>query len=215
MPGKTVGTIEYSADKLDLVHIWQYDQAPRLSALLNTEIAFAKKNIAGFYRDWFKDVFNIDTANAFGLGLWGKLFGVPRTFFYNDPDDGARKKITVSLEMYRRMLKARFFTFGRIGTVPDINHYLQMVFPSRLIFVYDNYDMTITIVVYLDDAEQSPLTDEEKGVLMSANFVPVPCGVKSNIAIIDKIFGFEGSNLHNFKGGEAPNYSGGTFIRLH
>ena len=212
MPGKFVGNIDFSADSLQSVKLWQYNDAVRLNTLLDGEIAFAEKNITGFWQNWFDDVFNIDTAQNYGLTLWGQILGV-RRISYTDPDTNT--EVVVSDDMYRRMLKGRFFTFGRIGTIPDINHYLQMIFPGRLIFVVDNYDMTITIVVYLDDATQSPLTDEEKGVLLSPGFVPVPCGVKSNIAIVDKVFGFEGSELHNFKGGEAPDYTGGTFIRLN
>ena len=197
MPGKTIGNIDFSADSLQAVKLWQYNDAERLNALLDGEIAFAKKNITGFWQNWFDDVFNIDTANNYGLTLWGQILGV-RRISYTDPD--TETEVVVSDDMYRRMLKARAFSFGCDGTIPDINKFLQIIFPGKPVFIRDNYNMSVTVVAYFE------MTAEERAVLLSLDFLPIPCGVKSNIVIIDKTFGYKNSDLEPF--------DQGTFIQF-
>jgi len=58
--------------------LWQYANALRLNAIMNQTIKFYDKNICDFVKDWEKDVFNLSTANTFGLNVWGKILGAPR-----------------------------------------------------------------------------------------------------------------------------------------
>lgn len=205
MPGKTIGNIDFSADSLQSVKLWQYDDAKRLNAILDASIDFSKINIADFWRRWYSNVFNVDTADDFGLALWGRILGVQR-ITYIDPADNTEK--LVSSDMYRKMLKARAFCFACHGALPEINHCLQIIFPGKPVFCRDNYNMSVTIIAYFE------MTAEERAVLLLSGFLPIPCGVESHILIIDHAFGFKGSELENFKGGEIPPYTGGTFIKF-
>lgn len=191
MPGTMIGNVDFYPD-MSRIYLWQYEDAEKLNAILNAEIDFCANSIGKLWESWLRDFHDIDTATEGGLYLWGALLGVPRISYI---DEGVEK--TVSIEMYRRMLKARFFNFASNGTIPEINNYLRMVFGNKPIFCRDNYDMTVTVVTY------ETLTAEEIAVLLSEDFFPVPCGVKINIntTSFEEILGFEGSELQTLDNG--------------
>lgn len=170
-------------------HIWQYDNAENLSALLTAEESFSTNYISEFWENWVRDVFTIKTANSFGLELWGKNLSVSRPSWDNngniEPFDD---------EMYRLLLLDRVSKFFMRGSVPEINKYISFVFPDKPIFVYDGLDMTITIFMYFD------ATAKDLAVMQSPGFIPVPAGVevKYYVATPDTIFGFYGSQLSGF-----------------
>lgn len=72
-----IGTIDYNLEAGDCF-LWQYANAIRLNQIMNNEISFYGNNISTFIKDWEKDVFNLGTANTFGLNVWGKILGAPR-----------------------------------------------------------------------------------------------------------------------------------------
>lgn len=197
---KEIGTIGYTDDSLQRVHLWQYGEATRLNALLNAGIDFANIYIRDFWETWRKTLFDIKTADVNGLITWGSLLGVSRRL---TTDEGDAIELDIAndeddRELYRRMLTARFFIFSRQGTIPDINQYLQTVFPGKIIWVRDNYDMTVSIIAYIS------MTEKEKAILLSPDFLPIPCGVKRNIYIYDPndiLLGFEGSELDTLDNG--------------
>ena len=73
-----VGTSDFSLWAGDGVNIWQYANAKNLNAIINDELEFFNVNVNQFFTNWEKDVFNLITANTFGLNVWGKILGVPR-----------------------------------------------------------------------------------------------------------------------------------------
>lgn len=74
----TIGTLDNFFTQLDNVHLWQYSNAPYLSSLLNKHIKWFKEATQEFWDDWQRDVFSLDTANSFGLEVWGNILGVKR-----------------------------------------------------------------------------------------------------------------------------------------
>jgi hypothetical protein len=72
-----IADIDYSLQAGD-VFIWQYANALRLNQILQNEINYYGENISQFITDWETDVFNLLTANSFGLDLWGKILDAPR-----------------------------------------------------------------------------------------------------------------------------------------
>lgn len=199
MPASTIGNINFTPD-LSRCYLWQYDKATAMQTLLNGEVNFFNVSVGEFWNDWLTYIFNIDTADTdlspatvgFGLSLWGILLGVQWGTYL---DNGVQTPI--SADMYRRMLKARFFCFRSNGSVADINTYLQIVFDGKPVFCRDNFDMTITILSYVE------LTAEELAVLLSPGFLPIPAGVLSNIITVapDEILGFDGSELQTLDNG--------------
>ena len=72
------GEISYDLREPNNVFIWQYSRAANLTRLLQNEIEFYGNNVGSFFTDWEKDVFNLHTANSFGLSVWAKILGVSR-----------------------------------------------------------------------------------------------------------------------------------------
>lgn len=191
MPAEKIGNIDFKPD-FSRCHLWQYDKAVRLNSIIDGEGDFIAKNVGEFWESWLNDIFNVASANDFGLALWGELLGVPWGTY---DDDGTETQI--STEMYRRMLLAKFYLFTSNGSIPDINHYLQIVFDGKPVFCRDNYDMTVTILSYV------AMTTEEIAVLLSPEFLPLPAGVKANVLFAewDEILGFNGSELQTLDNG--------------
>ncbi len=191
MAGTMIGNIDFAPD-MSRVFLWQYEDAEKLNAILTAETEFCANSIGKLWENWLRDFHDINTATEQGLYLWGALLGVQRGTYV---EGGVEKQISV--EIYRRMLKARFFNFGSHGTIPELNNYLRTVFEGRPIFCRDNYDMTVTILCYVS------LSAEEIAVLLSEDFLPLPCGVKANIITVapDEILGFKDSELQTLDNG--------------
>ena len=102
---------DYAADLLQAL-LWQYDNAPRLQKLLQHKQNWYNANNTSFWTDWFANVFNINTANDFGLTVWGKLLRVERTYTVNG------QPYSLDTEQYRLLLKGRLLYLGMNGSVP-------------------------------------------------------------------------------------------------
>ena len=204
----------YSID-LSKVILWQYDEAPKLNALVDNEQAFMDNSVTKFWEDFNKDVFNLATCNTFGLELWGKLLGVARptyttqgvTYEYSD-------------EQYRLVLQARIYLLTFDGSAKSLNHFFKMLFPDYTVIITDNLDMTVNI------SFANEPTQEIKTVLMDSLFLPRPSGVEYNFNwTVDwnKVFGFEGMTNNDkeppaFTDKDSSNYdpetdAGGTFYK--
>lgn len=64
--------------KAEGIFLWQYANALRLNRILQNEIDYYGESISKFVEDWQHNVFNLLTANTFGLELWGKILKAPR-----------------------------------------------------------------------------------------------------------------------------------------
>lgn len=73
-----IGKADFSIWGEEDVLIWQYCNAPNLAQIIENEFAFYKKNVNDFFNDWYNDVFNLLTANTFGLNVWANILGVKR-----------------------------------------------------------------------------------------------------------------------------------------
>lgn len=73
-----IGTTDFSLWASKAIPIWQYCNAPKLSAIIESELAFFNTNATQFFSNWETNVFNLLTANTFGLNVWGKILGVGR-----------------------------------------------------------------------------------------------------------------------------------------
>lgn len=60
------------------VILWQYTDAVRLNKIIQDELDFWQANVSDFIQDFERDVFDLKTANSFGLEVWGKILGAAR-----------------------------------------------------------------------------------------------------------------------------------------
>jgi hypothetical protein len=57
--------------------LWQDNNTPQMTALLQAKQTWYDTNVTAFWNDWVTDVFDINTANDFGLAVWSIILGVP------------------------------------------------------------------------------------------------------------------------------------------
>lgn len=60
---------------------WEYNKAPNLLRMIDQKASWYDRNQTQFWEQWQENVFNIDTANAFGLIVWCIILGVPSGLF--------------------------------------------------------------------------------------------------------------------------------------
>lgn len=182
--------------------IWQYDNAPNLQSLINQKNDWYNANVEQFWQDIITNFLNINTANDWGLGLWGNILQVSRTINVNG------QLTTLSTEMYRRLILGKLNLIKSNGSVPEINAYLNFIFQDKKTstslgaIVRDNQDMTVYYILNFEP------TDEEMALINSRTFLPTPAGVQDKIYILEeyKIFGFYNTGFQPF--GQAPFWDG-------
>lgn len=65
-----IQSFDFHSDLLKAI-LWQYEDAENLKALAKYKADYFEQSTVKFWRDWYRDVFNIDTANEFGLNILG------------------------------------------------------------------------------------------------------------------------------------------------
>jgi len=159
-----IQSFDFSIDLLRVI-LWQYDKADRLVGLLNNKQIAMDENQRDFWQDWYDNVFNLDTANEFGLAVWAIIMNVPllinapivnpdkvgwgfgefRENFnngnFNESASGAQ---FLTIEQRRIVLKMRYRYLTIRPTIPNINQTLINAFGDLgTVFVTDNQDMTM------------------------------------------------------------------------
>lgn len=183
---------------------WQatvVSQYANSDVLMNVIASFAeaidqKINIDNFY----DKLWNIATAEGFGLDVWGRIVVIERTLQVNtrylgfeegDPDydpfnvspfysgGGTTTSVSLSDTAYRVLILAKALHNICFGSVPGINAILQLLFPNRgPCYVTDNGDMTMT---YTFGFVPTPV---ELAVIETSNVLPRPTGVAVNYSVI-------------------------------
>lgn len=154
---------DFSINLLRVV-LWDYDKAEKLLGLINNKQAAMDRNQLDFWNNWYIDVFNIDTANEFGVSVWAIILDVPllinvpivnpekvgwgfgsfRKNFNNgnfNVKGGGAQLLTI--EQRRIAIKMRYQYLTTRATVPEINRILVNAFGDLgVVYVEDNLDMT-------------------------------------------------------------------------
>ena len=198
--------------------LWQYNNATNLQGILTAKNQWYLENQTQFWNDWYQDVFNLGTANQFGLVVWSIILGLP--IYVNSPyDSGAPTwgfgdangdvnfdngnfndsngtSELLPLETQRLALQIRYFQLVSSGTVPETNRMLKYVFSNYgSAFLRDNYDMTQTYVF------EFPVTWDLQYLFNNFDILPRPAGVASNyLDATLECFGFNNFNF-NFDNG--------------
>ena len=173
--------------------ISQYANSPRL---MNWVAAFADAIDMRDELDAFYDfLWNIQTCYGYGLDVWGRIVVVNRTlqvqtrffgfeegspdfdpfntspFYTGGPTSAA---FTLSDDAYRLLIIAKAAANISYGSIPGLNHILQLLFPNRgPSYVIDNQDLTMT---YHFQWAPSPV---ELAIIQSSNVLPKIMGVRT------------------------------------
>ena len=182
--------------------LWQYENATSLKSLITQKEAWYNTNLNDFWLYIVDNFLNIQTANDWGLNLWGNILNVSRIYTVNGV------QTTLSTELFRKLILGKLQLIRSNGTVPEINKYLNFIFSEHITensyaaLVKDNFDMTVYYVLNFVP------TDEELALIFSRSFLPTPAGVKDKIYLLDQttIFGFYNTGFMPFN--TAPFWDG-------
>lgn len=208
--------LDLNADLLRAI-LWQYESAPNLVAIVENENAAYKSLNDDFWMGWYNDVFNIDTANEFGLTVWAKIldvnlsvsfepqikatfgFGAFRKNFENG-NFGSRDggQAGLNLDQARLVIRARYFKLTKQPTLDNINQFLKKYFweGDNKVYLLDTLDMSFALYTF---------TFQPGGaldfLLKETDILPRPTGVDVRYRVLSKkAFGF-GQYRANFNSG--------------
>ncbi len=169
---------------------WQYDNAEKLKSLISNKNDWYSENLNSFWQGVVDNFLNISTATDWGLDLWGRALNVNRIYNVNG------EQVTISTDLYRRLILGKLQLIHTDGTVPQINKYLNFIFKDHATvttnaYVKDQLNMTVYYVLNFTP------TDEELAVIYARDFLPTPAGVEDKIYILDQsiIFGFDNTGF--------------------
>lgn len=212
--------------------ISQYANSPRLVRLI--------KNVAEYidpatnFDDFYDYVWNVDTAQGFGLDIWGKIVGVSREIEIDIEDDpfgfetglsdyqpfnqgtfytGETFIATYKLDddAFRLLILTKALANITDCSVPSINRLLQNLFADRgRCYVNDLGNMLIR---YTFEFVPEP---HELSIITKSGVFPHPSGVRVFMIIAPEAFGFQEAGDHDvFNAGTDPQtseYSGSPFF---
>jgi hypothetical protein len=148
---------------------------------------------------FFNLIWNIDTAQGYGLDIWGKIIGVQRVIQVSATDffgyveqteaegfdinpfysgDLLTNNFALSDTAFRRLLFAKALANISDSSIPSINQILINLFPGHgNVYATDGLDMTMTYTF------STPLSAIERSVVEQSGILPKPVGV--TLTIVD------------------------------
>lgn len=191
--------------------ISQYANSPTLVQLITNmnEYIDPRANLDAFYNF----VFNVDTAQSFGLDIWGNIVGVGRLLQIPGADpivgfDNAdvpkdwypmsegrfaiEGEVTTAFELsddaYRVLILTKALANIITTTAPAMNRLLRNLFPGRgRAYVRDLGNMAMQFVFNFR------LSTVEYAILTQSGALPHPAGVFYSVVVIPGgLFGFQG-----------------------
>jgi hypothetical protein len=177
----------------------QYANSPILTGLISNFFHYIDQtaNMDAF----FDLVWNVNTAQGWGLDVWGRIVGVTRTLqvsdvsyfgfaqasptvgtfgqgiFYSGTPLTGNYQLTDS--SFRQLIFAKALANISDGSIPGINQILLSLFPGRgNCYVTDGEDMTMT---YTFDFPLSPV---EIAIVVQSGVLPKPVGVAASINVV-------------------------------
>lgn len=213
----TVQQFDFSVNLLRAL-LWQYNEAARLESLLSQKQDWYNQAQTEFWESWIRDVFDLRTANAFGLSVWARILDMPLTIstgssgednliwgFADDDenfDNGNFEpwiKLPLSVEQSRLILRLRYFQLVTRATVPEINDFMAYLFADLgSVYVVDGLNMTARYVFGFE------LSNELQVVLSSFDLLPRPAGVRVDYIVIPEVQSWGFGRYHE-------NYDNGNF----
>lgn len=213
----TQATVQYFDFSVNLMQaiLWQYENAPKMVALAQAQQRYASSMSDEFWDAWRRDVFDLHTANDFGLSVWARILDYPITisdaprftgavwgfganhfnFENGNFGIGSEREVAMTTEDARKLLKLRWFKLTMRPTVPNINAALNLVFGVGVATVSDGLDMTLEYFFSV------PPSNTLRDMLNRTDALPRPAGVQVTWTVqVPPSWGF-GVNHLNFENG--------------
>lgn len=177
----------------------QYANSPIITQLISNLDQYLDQSEN--FDDLFDLIWNVDTAQGYGLDVWGRIVGVVRTLtisvdeyfgfeeqvptvdtfgpggvstFYTGA--GLTTNFSLSDDAFRVLIFAKALANICDGSIPAINQILLNLFPNRgNCYVTDGENMSMT---YTFDF---PLTSVEAAIITQSGALPKPVGVAATV----------------------------------
>lgn len=160
-----------------------------------------------FINDFYCLIWNIDTAEKYGLDVWGKIVGVSRRLTVKDDfnylgfsearmanpvmDDprpfnqapfysgkSVTRTVDLSDEIYRRLILMKAMSNITDCSVPDINRMLRFMFgKNRRAYVLNNGGLRMSYIF------EFALSSAELAIIQSSGALPSPPGVYVSVVL--------------------------------
>ena len=166
-----------------------------IETLINGLTELYDKLITQPLKEFYDNIYNLDTAKNIGLDLWGERLNFPRTIKYIDEITGKESAVTLQDDEYRLILQIVTLKLYSRMTVPGINKTLKELFAfyNARAYTVDNQDMTYVNFVFLWE-----IPDYLKQAFNNYDLLPHPMAVGTRYReAFAQIFGFKGQNLSN------------------
>lgn len=188
--------------------LWQYNNATKLKSLVTQKQAWYQVYHTNFWQNWFTNVFNLLTANSFGIAVWSYILNVPLyinqepepndkpIFGFNQIESWPTLKNTylnfgnsnfstrgsiypLTLEEERFLLRLRYFQLCNRCDIPDINKFLNYLITTSNI----GYSGTIYVLDGLNMKmtyvfTQPGFPNDLLEVIQTLDIFPRPAGVE-------------------------------------
>jgi hypothetical protein len=178
--------------------ISQYANSPILTALIGNFQQYVDQTMN--FDAFFDDIWNVTTAQGFGLDVWGRIVGlsgrvlqVQSAVTYFDFEEAAPSgtsfngqsfysggtittNFALSDSAFRTLIFAKALSNISNGSIPAINQLLLSLFPGRgNCYVADGENMTLTYTFAFH------LSSTELAILGQTGVLPKPVGVSATI----------------------------------
>lgn len=192
----TIQEFDFSVNLLQAL-LWEYNDAVNLQGILASQQAWYTDNQTDFWTNWYTNVFDLRTANDFGLQVWAIILGLPLyvnlsaegrptwgfeefhvNFTRGNFASGAGSTIKLDTEIARIVLRLRAYQIQSAGCAPEINRMLADVFADYVdpgevpAYVEDGLDMTCTYKFLF------PVPSEMAFAFNFLDVLPRPAGVE-------------------------------------
>lgn len=179
--------------------ISQYANSPILTQLITDFDQYL--DMTKNFDDFFDLMWNIDTAQGYGLDCWGRIVGVQRVlnvpnsteyFGFNEAMPGSfpfnqapfytgaplTTNFALSDTAFRTLIFAKALANISSCAIPAINQLLLNLFPNRgNCYVVDNEDMSMVYKF------EFPLTAVELAIVGQSGALPKPAGVSATVVV--------------------------------
>lgn len=206
-------------EKVEKTYLSQYANSPILAEILSqcNETIDPREDINQFYRM----VFNIETAQGFGLDIWARIVGVNRALSIPNPNEnyfgfsetdkylpfnqapfygGGEGESTFQMDdtTFRNAILTKAYSNILYATAPNINAFLKVAFKTTRAYYLITGHMAATYVF------ENRLSEIDKNLIYHQNILPRPSGVGISIQELNlgDFFGFYGSGYQPFN--QAP-----------
>lgn len=210
----TVQNVDFSVNLTKAI-LWHHENAPAILSIVMDKQKWLNAAHCDFWSNWHRDVFNIDTANDFGLEVWGRILNIPmgvtvpsstkKNFGFGSANKNfgngnfGRKNSGqdgLTLSQKRLVIKMRYFTLTMRPTLENINEFLKRAIPDTKIVAMDTLNMRKIIYWFEKDPPQ-----QLKTLLQNFDMLPRPATIGVEWRVQPRpSFGF-GKHHLNFNNG--------------